>query len=68
MVDLRAAVAHVVGGEGLVALNVSDSYKSLDSVIFKRGRDFTVRSAMLNRLDSLAASVGEWKTQARMTP
>ena len=58
MVDLRAAVAHVVGGKGLVALGIGDFYKSLDSVIIKCGRDFTIRSAVLNRFDSLATTIG----------
>ena len=58
MVNLRAAVAHVVGGKGLVALGICNFYKSLDSVIFKCSLDCAVGSAVLNRFDCLATTIG----------
>lgn len=56
--DLRAAVAHVVNGCGHVALGVSNPYKPLDAVILECGGNLTVRTAVLDGLDSLAAAIG----------
>ncbi|GFI53346.1 hypothetical protein IMSAGC021_01663 [Muribaculaceae bacterium] len=58
MVDLRAAVSHVVNRRGDILICVSNLNKTLDAVILKRCCNLTVRSTHLNGLDRLAATVG----------
>ena len=59
VVDLRAAVAHVVNGCRHVALGVRHPHETLDAVIFKGGGNLTVRSAVLDGLERLSAAVGD---------
>ena len=58
MVHLSTAVTHVVSGCGNIALRVSNTDKTLYAVIFKRGGNLTVRTALLDSLQGLATAIG----------
>ena len=58
VVDLRAAVAHVVNGCCHVALGVRHPHETLDAVVLKCGGNRTVGSARLDCLDSLTTTIG----------
>lgn len=59
VVDLRAAVAHVVNGCRHVAFGVRYPHETLDAVIFECGGNRIVRTAMLNGFERLSAAVGD---------